>query len=431
MGTPLASREAQATEVVDRLHEEYPDSTISLNYSNRLELLIAVVLSAQCTDERVNEVTAELFEKYDSPEDYAAASEEQLAEDIYGITFHNNKGGYLKGIGEQIVAEHDGEVPDTMSALTDLPGVGRKTANVVLQHGHDIVEGIVVDTHVQRLSRRLGLTEEERPEAIEQDLLDIVPESEWQQFTHLLIDHGRAVCGARSAACGDCTLADICPSEEGDSGIDLATGEPWCLRVHADRQDGDVRRADDLLGDAAQQIAVHARPAVGPHHDEVGVVLLAVVEDSLVGVATEDHRLDGDIVTERLGDLSDDLLSVCFDRTQFVVFDVGHARLDVLVVTLAGHVGLRDVLVVGVDHPGRPEVLLGDEQDVQRRAVLRGYVPGMFQCRVGTVTTVRRKEDCIVHGNTCRTTPARNVNLGVSYHTQRTYRRRYRTTPTM
>jgi endonuclease-3 len=227
MGTPLASREAQATEVVDRLHEEYPDSTISLNYSNRLELLIAVVLSAQCTDERVNEVTAELFEKYDSPEDYAAASEEQLAEDIYGITFHNNKGGYLKGIGEQIVAEHDGEVPDTMSALTDLPGVGRKTANVVLQHGHDIVEGIVVDTHVQRLSRRLGLTEEERPEAIEQDLLDIVPESEWQQFTHLLIDHGRAVCGARSAACGDCTLADICPSEEGDSGIDLATGEPW------------------------------------------------------------------------------------------------------------------------------------------------------------------------------------------------------------
>ncbi len=227
MGTPLASREAQAEAVVDRLHEAYPDSTISLNYANRLELLVAVVLSAQCTDERVNEVTEELFETYQTPEDYADASEEQLAEDIYGITFHNNKGGYLKGIGEKIVAEHDGEVPDTMTDLTDLPGVGRKTANVVLQHGHDIVEGIVVDTHVQRLSRRLGLTEEERPEAIEQDLLDIVPESEWQQFTHLLIDHGRAVCGARSAACEECVLADICPSEKGDSDVDLASGEPW------------------------------------------------------------------------------------------------------------------------------------------------------------------------------------------------------------
>jgi len=114
-----------------------------------------------------------------------------------------------------------------MSDLTDLPGVGRKTANVVLQHGHDIVEGIVVDTHVQRLSRRLGLTEEKRPEAIEQELLDIVPESEWQQFTHLLIDHGRAVCGARSAECGECVLADICPSEKGDSDIDLASGDLW------------------------------------------------------------------------------------------------------------------------------------------------------------------------------------------------------------
>ena len=227
MGTPLETREAQAAEVVDRLHEEYPDSTISLNYSNRLELLVAVVLSAQCTDERVNEVTETLFETYQTPADYANASEEQLAEDIYGITFHNNKGGYLQGIGEQIVAEHDGEVPDTMSALTDLPGVGRKTANVVLQHGHDIVEGIVVDTHVQRLSRRLGLTEEERPEAIEQDLLDVVPEDEWQQFTHLLIDHGRAVCGARSADCEACVLADFCPSAKGDSDVDLASGEAW------------------------------------------------------------------------------------------------------------------------------------------------------------------------------------------------------------
>jgi len=163
MGTPLASREAQAAEVVDRLSEEYPDATISLNYANRLELLVAVVLSAQCTDERVNEVTADIFEKYTSAADYAAADEDELADDIYGITFHNNKAGYLTSMGETLVADHDGDVPDTMAELTDLSGVGRKTANVVLQHGHDVVEGIVVDTHVQRLSRRLGLTTEERP----------------------------------------------------------------------------------------------------------------------------------------------------------------------------------------------------------------------------------------------------------------------------
>ncbi|PSP93277.1 endonuclease III [Halobacteriales archaeon QS_4_62_28] len=227
MGTMLDTREAQAAEVIERLHEEYPDSTISLNYSNRLELLVAVVLSAQCTDERVNETTEELFDKYQTARDYAAADEEQLAEDIYGITFHNNKAGYLTEAGWIMAEEYDGEVPDSMSGLTDLPGVGRKTANVVLQHGHDIVEGIVVDTHVQRITRRLGLTEAERPEAIEEDLLPVVPDEEWQQFTHLLIDHGRAVCGARTAECSECVLADMCPSEKGDSDIDLADGDPW------------------------------------------------------------------------------------------------------------------------------------------------------------------------------------------------------------
>jgi len=227
MGDPLDSREAQTTEVIERLHEEYPDSTISLDFSTRLELLVAVVLSAQCTDERVNKVTDDLFEKYETAADYAEASEEELAEDIYGITFHNNKAGYLKGIGEILTGEHDGEVPDTMSALTDLPGVGRKTANVVLQHGHDVVEGIVVDTHVQRISRRLGLTEDERPEAIEEDLMPVVPESEWQAFTHLLISHGRAICTARNPDCADCELEDICPSSKLDSDTDLASGEAW------------------------------------------------------------------------------------------------------------------------------------------------------------------------------------------------------------
>jgi endonuclease-3 len=227
MGTPRESRTDQVAVVLERLHEEYPDSTISLDYTSRLELLVAVVLSAQCTDERVNEVTETLFERYQTPEDYANATQDELADAIYGITFHNQKAGYLQGIGEILVADHDGEVPDEMSALTDLPGVGRKTANVVLQHGHDVLEGIVVDTHVQRLSRRLGLTEAERPDAIESELVEIVPEDEWQQFTHLLIDHGRAVCAARNPDCDSCVLADVCPSERGDADVDLASGEAW------------------------------------------------------------------------------------------------------------------------------------------------------------------------------------------------------------
>ncbi len=227
MGTPRETRQAQAETVVDRLEAEYPDSTISLRYSNRLELLIAVILSAQCTDERVNTETKHLFEKYDGPADYANADQEELAEDLNSITYYNNKAKYIRSACETILEDHDGEVPDTMDELTELSGVGRKTANVVLQHGHDVVEGIVVDTHVQRLSQRLGLTEEERPERIEEELMEIVPEDYWQQFTHLCIDHGRAVCTARSPDCGDCVLADICPSEKGDSEIDLAAGEPW------------------------------------------------------------------------------------------------------------------------------------------------------------------------------------------------------------
>jgi len=227
MGTPLASRAEQTELVVDRLGEEYPDATISLDYSNRLELLVAVVLSAQCTDERVNSVTEELFERYRTAEDYATASEQQLAEDIYGVTFHNNKAGYLKESGRIIADQHDGEVPDTMDELTELPGVGRKTANVVLQHGHDVVEGIVVDTHVTRLSRRLGLTEETTPERIESELMELVPEADWQAFTHLLIAHGRATCTARNPDCGDCVLEAVCPSSKLDSETDLASGEPW------------------------------------------------------------------------------------------------------------------------------------------------------------------------------------------------------------
>jgi endonuclease-3 len=227
MGTPLDPRERQAADVIDRLHDAYPDATISLEFSTRLELLVAVVLSAQCTDERVNEVTDDLFEKYGTASDYAAVSQDELAGDIGSITYPNQKAGWIREACGIIAEEHDGEVPDTMSALTDLPGVGRKTANVVLQHGHDVVEGIVVDTHVQRLSRRLGLTELESPAAIEDDLMDVVPESEWQAFTHLLISHGREVCTARNPDCDDCRLSDVCPSERGEAEVDLASDEPW------------------------------------------------------------------------------------------------------------------------------------------------------------------------------------------------------------
>jgi endonuclease-3 len=227
MGTSLDTRDEQVLEVLDRLYEEYPEPEISLNFSNRLELLIAVVLSAQCTDKRVNKVTADLFEKYDGPEAYAEADEAELAEDINSITYYNSKAGYIKSACRDIVENHGGEVPDTMSELTDLAGVGRKTANVVLQHGHEVVEGIVVDTHVQRISRRLGLTEEQSPENIEDDLMDVVPAADWQEYTHLLISHGRETCTARNPDCEDCVLEDICPSSKVDNELDLADGSQW------------------------------------------------------------------------------------------------------------------------------------------------------------------------------------------------------------
>ncbi len=227
MGTPRPTRTEQVGEVLDRLSAEYPDATISLEFSNRLELLVAVILSAQCTDERVNETTRDLFEKYPTAAEFANASEDELADDIYGITYHNQKAGYLKSACEKIVDEFGGDVPDSMDALTSLPGVGRKTANVVLQHGHDVVEGIVIDTHARRLSQRLGLTTEDTPDRIEADLKDIVPPEDWQQYTHLLIAHGRAVCTARTPACSDCVLEDICPSSRLDHDIDLASGDPW------------------------------------------------------------------------------------------------------------------------------------------------------------------------------------------------------------
>jgi endonuclease-3 len=227
MGTARSSQQDQTDEVIDRLYDVYPDQSISLSFDTRLELLVAVILSAQCTDERVNRVTADLFEKYDTAADYTDAGQDELREDISSITYPNQKAGWIVDTCGTIVEEHDGEVPDTMEDLTELSGVGRKTANVVLQHGHDVIEGIAVDTHVMRLTRRLGMTEERNRDRMEAELMDLVPEDDWQAFTHLLISHGRATCTARNPDCGDCVLEDICPSSKLDSDVDLASGEPW------------------------------------------------------------------------------------------------------------------------------------------------------------------------------------------------------------
>ncbi|MDL0121287.1 MULTISPECIES: endonuclease III [Halobacterium] len=227
MGTRLETRSAQVETVIDRLREQHPDPEISLRFSSRMELLVAVILSAQCTDERVNAETEHLFDTYETVADYANADEEALAAELNSITYYNSKAGYIKSAAQSILEDHDGAVPDTMSDLTDLSGVGRKTANVVLQHGHDLTQGIVVDTHVQRLSRRLGITEKKRPEAIETDLMPVVPENHWKNYTHWLIAHGRETCTARNPDCGACVLADICPSSKTDHDIDLADGSEW------------------------------------------------------------------------------------------------------------------------------------------------------------------------------------------------------------
>lgn len=227
MDTNLAEREERVMTILDRLYEAYPDATISLDYSNRLELLVAVILSAQCTDERVNSVTPELFETYPDVDAIADADQDELADVIGSITYPNSKAEYLRTACQAIRDQHDGQVPDSMDDLTDLPGVGRKTANVVLQHGHDIREGVVVDTHVMRLARRLDLTDASTRDAIERELMDLVPREHWQEFTHLMISHGRAVCTARSPSCEECMIAEQCPSSRLRFDVDLASGEPW------------------------------------------------------------------------------------------------------------------------------------------------------------------------------------------------------------
>ena len=208
-GTPYS---APISEVISRLKDEYPDARTELNWENPLELLVATMLSAQTTDVRVNMVTEKLFEKYRTAAEYAGADPAELEADIRPTGFYRNKARSLQGMARALLDEHGGEVPRTMAGLVSLPGVGRKTANVVLGNAFGVDEGVVVDTHVRRVSRRLGLTTEKDPEKIEQDLLGVVPEGERTLFSHLLILHGRRVCKARKPDCPGCVLSDICPS---------------------------------------------------------------------------------------------------------------------------------------------------------------------------------------------------------------------------
>jgi endonuclease III len=209
--TPSA---APASEVIVRLKAEYPDARTELDWSNPLELLVATILSAQTTDVQVNQVTESLFSKYRTAEDYADSTPDELEEDIRPTGFYRNKARSLRGMASGLVEEHGGEVPRTMSELVSLPGVGRKTANVVLGNAFGVNEGIVVDTHVRRVSGRLGLTESRDPVKIEQELMRLVPEGDWTIFSHLLILHGRRTCKARKPDCPNCILNDICPSAD-------------------------------------------------------------------------------------------------------------------------------------------------------------------------------------------------------------------------
>ncbi|UCE17026.1 MAG: endonuclease III [Candidatus Bathyarchaeota archaeon] len=198
--------------IIELLEKEHPDTKIALKYTKPLELLVATILSAQCTDRRVNIVTKTLFKKYRKAEDYANADLEELEEDIRPTGFYRNKARNIKKCCQIIVEKSNSQVPKTMVEILELPGVARKTANIVLSNAYGVIEGIAVDTHVRRLARRLGLSEHENPNKIEKDLMKIVPKTHWKRITDLLIFHGRRICVARKPKCGICALNKLCPS---------------------------------------------------------------------------------------------------------------------------------------------------------------------------------------------------------------------------
>jgi endonuclease-3 len=212
------AKRAHAAKIIRRLREEYPDAHIVLDFSNEWELLVAVILSAQCTDKMVNQVTSTLFQKYRSIEDYAGADVAEFEADIRPTGFFRNKAKHIIGAAQMILANYGGEVPSSMRELLTLPGVARKTANIVLANAYpaayatDPDAGIAVDTHVSRLSQRLGLASSKDADKIERELMALVPREDWKPLTYLLIEHGRAVCSAQRPKCGECLLQDICPS---------------------------------------------------------------------------------------------------------------------------------------------------------------------------------------------------------------------------
>lgn len=208
----LKDKKKRAARIVELLKQHYPDSRCSLDFKSRHQLLVATILSAQCTDERVNKVTPELFAKYRSVKDFAEADLEELQQAIYTTGFYVNKAKAIKNSAVALMEKHGGRMPSTLDELVKLPGVGRKTASVILGAGFDKAEGIVVDTHVGRISRLLGFTREKDAVKIERDLMKIVDEKDWIVYSHMLIDHGRAICIARRPRCAECFLAELCPS---------------------------------------------------------------------------------------------------------------------------------------------------------------------------------------------------------------------------
>jgi endonuclease-3 len=215
----LKSLKSRAKKIIQLLKRAYPDAKCSLNHSNAFELLIATILSAQCTDERVNIVTADLFQKYRQPEDYLKVHASELQSDIRTTGFFRNKTKSIQGTAKVLTEQYAGRVPETIEELLELPGVARKTANVVLGNAFGVTSGIVVDTHVTRLSRRLALTQQKHPEKIENDLVAIVARKDWVIFSHLLIAHGRKICKARNPLCAECVVEKLCPSSYLKTGV--------------------------------------------------------------------------------------------------------------------------------------------------------------------------------------------------------------------
>jgi len=209
--TELGKR-TRVMKIIELLEKEYPKAKTALHYASPLEILVATILSAQCTDKRVNIVTKSLFKKYKTAEDYANADLAELEEAVRSTGFYRNKAKNIKMSGRMLVEKFNSQVPRTMSELIELPGVARKTANIVLSNAYGVIEGVAVDTHVRRLSKRLGLTENKNPNKIEADLMLIVPKSHWKRINNLLIFHGRNVCMARKPKCNICSLNKICPS---------------------------------------------------------------------------------------------------------------------------------------------------------------------------------------------------------------------------